>query len=122
MHTKNILSPFRFTSLLAGLLLVSVGLSHAQSAPAPAAGTVTFTVTAVGKKEATPPIALDDVQLSTGKERKQIGDWKKDDKLFLAILIDDSIDSTAAGQWDSLKEFIMGQPPSTFIAVGVHPQ
>jgi len=111
------LSPFRFASLLVALLLVFVGFSRAQMAPAHP-GTVTFTVTAVGKKEATPPIALDDVQLSFGKERKQIADWKREDRLALAILIDDSLDSTAAGQWDYLKEFIMAQPPSTVIAIG----
>ena len=111
------LSPFRFASLLVALLLVFVGSSRAQMAPAHP-GTVTLTVTAVGKKEATPPIALDDVQLSFGKERKQIADWKREDRLALAILIDDSLDSTAAGQWDYLKEFIMAQPPSTVIAIG----
>lgn len=111
------LSRFRFTSLLVALSLGFVGFSHAQT-PAGHSGTTTFTVTAVGKKEATPPIALDDVQLSLGKERKQIGDWKREDKLALAILIDDSLDSGAASQWDYLKEFIMAQPPSTVIAVG----
>jgi hypothetical protein len=109
--------------LLGALLLAPASLLYAQNqAAAPmaksASGTVTFTVTAVGKKDVAPPVAVDDVQLFTGKERKQIADWKKGDKLFLAILIDDSIDSVAAGQWDSLKEFIMAQPPSTYIAVG----
>ena len=52
------------------------------------------------------------------KDRKQIGDWRKGDTLFLAILIDDSIDTSAAGQWDYLREFIMAQPPSTSIMVG----
>lgn len=116
-------NPFKLAILLSVLLLAPAGLIHAQekmapSAAKPAAGAVTFTVTAVGKKEATPPIALDDVQLYTGKERKQIGDWKKGDKLYLAILIDDSVDNTAGGQWDYLKEFIMAQPPSTYIALG----
>jgi hypothetical protein len=58
------------------------------------------------------------VQLFQGKERKQIGDWKKGEQLFLAILIDSSIDSGAGGQWDYLKEFIMAQPPTTYISVG----
>jgi hypothetical protein len=116
-------SPYKLGIVLGAMLFGSMGLLFAQDqAVAPAAkaasGTVTFTVTAVGKKEATPPIAVDDVQLFTGKERKQIADWKKGDKLFLAILIDDSLDSTAAGQWDYLREFIMAQPPSTYIAVG----
>ena len=116
---------FKLEILLGVLLLISVGFTHAQSkaansgASATASGTATFTVTAVGKKDAqTPPIALDDVQLFTGKERKQVGDWKKGDKLFLAILIDDSIENSAAGQWDYLKEFILSQPPTTYLAVG----
>jgi hypothetical protein len=101
----------------AALLLLGVESASAQAKLA-AAGTATFTVTAVGKKEEAPPIGKDDVQLSQGKERKQILDWKKGDTLFLAILIDDSIDTVGGGQWDYLKEFIMGQPASTQIAVG----
>jgi hypothetical protein len=81
-------------------------------------GMTTFTVTAVGKKESAPPISKDDVQLFQGKDRRQIGDWKKGDQLYLAILIDNSIDTGAAGQWDYLREFIMSQPQSTYIAVG----
>jgi hypothetical protein len=115
MNSK--LSPFRYTLLLAALLVGLADLSQAQTAPAHP-GTTTFTVTAIGKKEATPPVALDDVQLSFGKERKQIGDWRKEEKLALVILIDDSLENSAAGQWDYLKEFIMAQPPSTAIAVG----
>jgi len=101
----------------AALALLAAGLAPAETKPS-AAGTVTFTVTAVGKKESAPPISKDDVQLFQGKERKPVGDWKKGDQLFLAILIDNSIDSGAAGQWDYLREFIMSQPASTHIAVG----
>jgi hypothetical protein len=106
---------------IAAFLFLTANLSFGQTkatTPGTKAGSATFTVTVVGKKEAAPPLVLDDVQLFTGKERKQIGDWKKGEKLFLAILIDDSLDSGAAGQWDYLKEFIMAQPPSTYIAVG----
>jgi len=102
---------------LGALLFVVAGTAQAQTKAA-ASGTATFTVTAVGKKEGVPPISKDDVQLSTGKERKQITDWKKDDNLFLAILIDDSIVNSAAGQWSDLKEFIMAQPATTHVAVG----
>jgi hypothetical protein len=115
MRDKAIFS--RMGVLLVGLLVVTAGWVSAQNAPA-AAGTTTFTVTAVGKKESAPPIAKDDVQLFQGKERKQIGDWKKGEQLFLAILIDSSIDTVAGGQWDYLKEFIMAQPATTYIAVG----
>ncbi len=117
--------PFKLGILLVALLLASGGFSRAQQKPSSsgltAAGSAmaTFTVTAVGKKDApAPPIAMDDVQFYTGKDRKQVGEWKKGDRLYLAILIDDSIDNGAAGQWDYLKEFIMGQPPTTNIALG----
>jgi len=107
----------RVAFVFAAFLLLSTGSVSAQTAAA-ASGSATFTVTAVGKKEEAPPIGKDDVQLTQGKERKQILDWKKSDSLFLAILIDDSIDTGAGGQWDYLKEFIAGQPTSTQIAVG----
>jgi hypothetical protein len=102
---------------LGALLFLAATALNAQT-NAPASGSTTFTVTAVGKKQDAPPIGKDDVQLFQGKERKQIGDWKKADQLAMAILIDDSIESTAGGQWDYLKEFIMGQPASTSIMVG----
>jgi hypothetical protein len=107
----------KFGVFLGALLFVAVGTTQAQTKAA-AAGTATFTVTAVGKKEGVPAISKDDVQFFTGKERKQIADWKKDDNLFLAILIDDSIASSAGGQWSDLKEFIMAQPATTHVAVG----
>jgi hypothetical protein len=107
----------RAVVLLGGLSLLSAVPSKAQKAPA-ASGSTTFTVTVVGKKDTAPPIAKDDVQLFQGKERKQIGDWKKADQLYLAILIDDSIETGAGGQWDYLKEFITSQPDATYIAVG----
>lgn len=107
----------RAAFILVAFLLLTAGSVSAQKAPA-AGSAATFTVTAVGKKQEAPPIAKDDVQLFQGKERKQILDWKKSDSLFLAILIDDSIDTGAGGQWDYLKEFIAAQPPSTQIAVG----
>jgi len=101
--------------LTATLLFASQGLAQSKAAD----GNVTFTVTAVGKKDSpAPAVSKDDVQLFQGKERKQVGDLKKADKLFLAILIDDSIDSGAAGQWEYLKEFILAQPPSTVISLG----
>jgi hypothetical protein len=101
--------------------VVTAALLFAPSAKAQskAAGNVTFTVTAVGKKDAdVSNIPKDDVQLSQGKDRKQIGDWRKGDSLFLAILIDDSIDSSAGGQWEYLRDFIMSQSPATSIMVG----
>jgi hypothetical protein len=103
-------------ALLGAALLFTSGVSAQTKSTS---GNVTFTVTAVGKKDAdVSNIGKDDVQLFQGKERKQIGDWRKGDTLFLAILIDDSIDNSAAGQWDYLKEFIMSQPANTAVMVG----
>ena len=114
---RNHATIFRAVLCTAALALLTADLAPAQTKSS-AAGNATFTVTAVGKKESAPPISKDDVQLFQGKERKQIGDWKKGDQLYLAILIDNSIDNGAAGQWDYLREFISSQPASTYIAVG----
>jgi|SRR5271157_2734602 len=112
-HTKTA------TFLGALLSAASLFLPSADAQTKATTGNVTFTVTAVGKKDTdVSNISKDDVQLTQGKERKQISDWKKGDTLFLAILIDDSIDSTAGGQWDYLREFIMAQPATTSIFVG----
>lgn len=83
-----------------------------------AAGPVTMTVTAAGKKETNPPpIAKDDVQLYVNKERTQIADWKRGEKLYLAVVIDDSLDTNVASQWSDLKAFFAAQPDTTFISV-----
>ncbi len=116
MRYRNITGRF---GIILGLLLFVFGELSVAQTKSPSAGAVTFTVTAVGKKDANAAaVALDDVQLFVARERKQIGDWKKSEQLFLAILIDDSIDSGAAAQWNDLKAFIMAQPASTHIALG----
>jgi hypothetical protein len=109
------LSKFLGAVVTAALLFTPSANAQSQAA----AGNATFTVTAVGKKDAdVSNIPKDDVQLFQGKDRKQIGDWKKGDSLYLAILIDDSLDSSVAGEWNNLREFIMAQPPSTSIMIG----
>jgi hypothetical protein len=116
MKYQNVLA--RLGLILCAMFFLFVDLGAAQQ-KLPSAGMVTFTVTGVGKKDANASaVALDDVQLFLGKERKQIGDWKRSDQLFLEILIDDSIDSGAAAQWEYLKDFIMAQPSSSHIALG----
>ena len=84
---------------------------------AAASGFATTTVTAVGKKQPPPPIKKDDVELFQGKERVQVADWKRGETLFLAILIDDSLDQEVASQWNDLKAFIDAQPQTTYVAV-----
>ena len=106
-------------SLIIGTFLLIIGFGHAET-DFSAAGNTTFTVTAAGKKDTTPPpISKDDVQLFQGKERKQIADWEKGDELFLVILIDDAISSDFGSVMGEVKNFIMSQPPAaTHIAVG----
>lgn len=88
------------------------------SASAAEPGSVTMTVTALGKKDAAPPaINKEDVQFFVNKERTQIANWRHGEKLYLAVLIDDSLDSDVASQWNDLKEFFNAQPDTTYISV-----
>jgi hypothetical protein len=103
---------------MAALTLVCAAVFGARllvaKAASPASDTVVMTVTAVGKKDAAPPpIKPEDVQLTLGKEKKQIAGWTKAEKLYLAVLIDDALDSSAASQWNDVKEFLSAQPEST---------
>lgn len=114
MNRKLISSSFVFS-----FSLFALTLAFASQAPAADSGMVTTTVTAVSKKENTPPPPLtkDDVQLYQGKERVQVADWQRGGPLYLAILIDDSLDAQIASQWDDLRAFFMAQSEETFIAV-----
>jgi hypothetical protein len=105
-------------TLAAFLALVCSATLVAETPDAATAGKATITVTAIGKKNTPPPpVAKGDVQLTVNKERKQVAGWEKGDSLTLAILIDDSLESDVANQWNELREFIMAQPPNTAVAV-----
>jgi hypothetical protein len=100
--------------LLAAVLSIASFAATAMRAAEP----VTTTVTAVGKKNTVPPpVKKEDVELYSGKERLQVADWRRGEALFLAVLIDDSLDQNIASQWNDLREFFMAQPPSTYIGV-----
>lgn len=114
MKTKTSL---RGLNLVVGAVAMILALSL-TSAMAAGPGTVTMTVTAVAKKDASvPPVKKDDAQLYLNKERTQISDWKHGEKLYLAVLIDDSLDNGVASQWDDLKAFLTSQPDTTYISV-----
>jgi hypothetical protein len=103
-------------SLVAGAFALAIGFS-ASSALSEAQGTTT-TVTAVGKKDMSAPVVRkEDVQFFLNKERTQVANWQRGEKLYLAVLIDDSLDSTVASQWSDLKEFFNAQPQTTYISV-----
>jgi VWFA-related protein len=104
---------------LAWLAMSAAVLALVVATPgrAAASGLSNTTVTAVGKKQPPPPIKKDDVELFQGKERVPVADWRRGEALFLAILIDDSLDSEVASQWSDLKAFIDAQPQTTYVAV-----
>lgn len=100
------------------LLAAALAASAFAATAARAAEPVTTTVTAIGKKNDQPPaVKKEDVELYQGKERLQVADWRRGETLFLAVLIDDSLDPGIASQWTDLKRFFMAQPPTTYIAV-----
>ena len=106
----------RIAGMIGAFVLVSGLFVTNVSAAAP--GTVTMTVTAVGKKVTSPPLVTkDDVQLYLNKERTQIADLKHGGKLYLAVLIDDSLDASIASQWNDLKAFLTSQPDTTYVSV-----
>ena len=100
------------------LLAAAMAVAGFTATGVRAAQAVTTTVTAVGKKNTQPPaIKKEDVELYKGKERLQVADWRKGETLFLAVLIDDSLDQNIASQWRDLKAFMMAQAPTTYIGV-----
>jgi hypothetical protein len=104
-------------ALIFGALTLVVGF-FASYVFAAAPGTVNLTVTAVGKKDTSPPLVTkDDVLFFLNKDRTQVADWKHGEKLYLAVLIDDSLDSGIASQWNDLKAFLAGQPDNTYVLV-----
>ena len=112
---KNLV--WKGTVLLAALAAAAVVPIASKASPADATAT-TVTVTAVDNKDTQPPgIKKDDVKLYRSKEQVQVADWERSEKLYLALLIDDSLDSSVASQWGDLRTFIMAQPESTYIAV-----
>jgi hypothetical protein len=109
-------NPSRIVRMIGALAFVSTLI--VTSAMAAGTGAVNLTVTAVGKKDTSPPIVTkEDVQFFLNKERTQAADWKHGEKLYLAVLIDDSLDSGIASQWNDLKTFFAGQPDTTYISV-----
>ena len=90
----------------------------APRAAVPERGNATMTVTALDKKMAAlPAVSQEDVRFFVNKERTQIANWRPGEKLYLAVLIDDSLDSDVASHWRDLNEFFNAEPPTTYISV-----
>jgi len=100
-------------AVLAAMLIFMAGKAAAAGPE-----NVTLTVTAVGKKDiSAPAVSRSDVQFFVNKERTQIADWRRGEKLYLAVLIDDSLDPLVASQWNEMKDFFNSQPDTTYISV-----
>jgi VWFA-related protein len=111
---------FRSGVLLLGAMAGFASLTLADENKTDTAGpsAVVMTITATVKKDAQPPaLSRNDLTLYQGKERVQVADMKRGDTLRLAVLIDDSLRSSVASQWNDLRAFIMAQPSTTYIAV-----
>jgi len=105
--------------LSAAYLTCEVAGSLAAQAPPAGSPAVTMTVTAVSKRNVPPPaVQKEDAQLYLARERAPIASWKRGETLYLAVLIDDSLEPSISNQWDDLKAFLMAQSPATYIAVG----
>jgi hypothetical protein len=103
--------------ITAGVLALLVGFFSSTAAAAGPA-IATFTVTAVAKKGGEPPaVTKADAQLLVNKQHTPVADWQRGEKLYLAVLIDDSLDSVVANQWEDLRAFFNAQPDTTYIAV-----
>ncbi|HKW65217.1 MAG TPA: hypothetical protein VJN89_21875 [Candidatus Acidoferrum sp.] len=112
----NVLRRSCFVLAIGAFAFLPTFLVPGASAAEP--GTVTMTVTALGKKDAAPPaIRKEDVQFFVNKERTQVANWRHGEKLYLAVLIDDSLDSDIASQWNDLKAFFNAEPETTYISV-----
>jgi VWFA-related protein len=111
---------FRSGALLLGAIVGFASLTLAAKNKTDAAGpsAVVMTITATAKKDAQPPaLTRNDLTLFQGKERVQVADMKRGDTLRLAVLIDDSLRSSVASQWNDLRAFLMAQPNTTSVAV-----
>jgi len=105
------------------------GGARAEAQPAGSAlgKDVKVVVTVLGHGENLPrALTPEDVFVYQNGERRPVIDWKpieaNETGLDLAILVDDSLDSSVGNQWGDLKNFMRQLPPTTRVEVayGMH--
>ena len=112
---RNSLVHFALACVVLTLAVAVLAISVIAAGP----GTVNLTVTAVGKKDTSPPLVTkDDVLLTVDKNRTQVAGWRHGEKLYLAVLIDDSLDPGIASHWEDLKAFLAAQPSTAYVLIG----
>jgi hypothetical protein len=120
----------KFTPLLLFVFAFSAtalaGRSLAPARPAhrsPSTATVTSVVTALGPNFSAPaPIEQRDVSVYVDKTRQPVSSWTAAQGdhagLQFAILVDDSLSSSAIGtHFNAIKNFINSQPPTTEVGI-----
>jgi len=113
---------FHIMIALAALIALST-ISIAQQPANPNSSAVHMVVTVEPRHGTeTPVVNREDVMVYEGKDRDQVTDWlpAQGDHAALEffILIDDSANTALATQFEDIKKFIAGQPPSTRIGIG----
>src|SRR5260370_5934307 len=90
MRMMNKANPSRI-ALMTGTVALAFGL-FAANAVAAEPGTVTLTVTAVAKKDTSPPLVTkDNVQLILNKEHTQVADWTPGGKPYTDVVSCNSV-------------------------------
>jgi hypothetical protein len=111
----------RFVLVLVAGLAPSAALRAQQGAATGVPAHLVVTVEARHGKDV-PVIHLDDVMAYQGKERGTVTDWlplQGDHAgLDFFVLLDDASSTSLGSQLDDLRQFILGQPPTTSIGVG----
>jgi hypothetical protein len=111
----------RFVLVLVAGLAPSAALRAQQGAATGVPAHLVVTVEARHGKDV-PVIHRDDVMAYQGKERGTVTDWlplQGDHAgLDFFVLLDDASSTSLGSQLDDLRQFILGQPPTTSIGVG----
>jgi hypothetical protein len=107
--------------VLAAGLAPSLALRAQQGAAAGVPAHLVVTVEARHGKDV-PVLHRDDVMAYQGKERGTVTDWLPlqgdHARLDFFVLLDDASSTSLGSQLDDLRQFILGQPPTTSIGVG----
>jgi hypothetical protein len=116
--------PYKWLTIV-GFLLALGGSNQIRAGQQPASGTmpVSMVVTVEAKHgKEVPVVNKEDVRVLQGRERLRATDWiplqGEHAELELLILIDESSRATLANQYDDLRQFMNGQPPTTAIGIG----
>src|SRR3984957_2683825 len=114
----------RFSSSLLVFAAISASLfpAYGQDKSSFSNVPVTTVVTVLGPKYTAPPaLGKQDINVSEGKQKREVTDWTpaQGDKaaMQLAIVVDDDDNQEVAPQLNDLRSFINSQPGSTAIGV-----